>query len=113
MKKLGSGTHSTVSNYRKETGNATQMGKKAHLELARSGLFVSEIADAEREREKFLHLSFSQRNLEDSRYERNYFVKAKDILNESGSPTIMVFTRMIFNYTIFCLRRVNGGICAS
>ena len=50
MKKLGSGTHSTVSNYRKETGNATQMGKKAHLELARSGLFVSEIADAERER---------------------------------------------------------------
>ena len=84
MKKLGSGTHSTVSNYRKETGNATQMGKKAHLELARSGLFVSEIADAEREREKFLHLSFSQRNLEDSRYERNYFVKAKDILNEKG-----------------------------
>ena len=53
MKKLGSGTHSTVSNYRKETGNATQMGKKAHLELARSGLFVSEIADAEREREIF------------------------------------------------------------
>ena len=31
MKKLGSGTHSTVSNYRKETENATQMGKKAHL----------------------------------------------------------------------------------
>ena len=84
MKKLGSGTHSTVSNYRKETGNATQMGKKAHLELARSGLFVSEIADAEREREKFLHLSFSQRNLEDSRYERNYFVKAKDILKMKG-----------------------------
>ena len=95
MKNLGSGTHSTVSNYRKETGNATQMGKKAHLELARSGLFVSEIADAEREREKFLHLSFSQRNLEDSRYERNYVVKAKDILNESGSPTIMVFNRMM------------------
>ena len=31
-------------------GNAAQMGKKAHLELARSGLFVSEIADAEKER---------------------------------------------------------------
>ena len=46
------------TNYRKETENATQMGKKAHLDLARSGLFVSEIADAEREREKFLHLSF-------------------------------------------------------
>ena len=81
MKKLGSGTHSTVSNYRKETGNATQMGKKAHLDLARSGLFVSEIADAEREREKFLHLSFSQRNLEGSRYDRNYFVKAKNKSN--------------------------------
>ena len=102
MKKLGSGTHSTVSNYRKETGNATQMGKKAHLDLARSGLFVSEIADAEREREKFLHLSFSQRNLEASRYERNYFVKA-----------IMVFTSMISNNTIFCLGRVNGGIRTS
>ena len=89
------------------------MGKKAHLELARSGLFVSEIADAEREREKFLHLSFSQRNLEDSRYERNYFVKAKDILNENGSPTIMVFISLISNNTIFCLGRVNGGICAS
>ena len=58
------------------------MDKKAHLDLTRSGLFVSEIADAEREREKFLHLSFNQRNLKDSRYERNYFVKAKDILDK-------------------------------